>query len=143
VVMVYMGCDIHFHSEVKINGAWHHYSSHKISRDYWLFSILAGVRNYCGVVPISMPRGLPSDISPVTSLDRQIWGSDGHSDSFITSSEIPLVEKRWLSREDSRGGIRQVGTCFGTDWADFHDRIDFDGHRKNIEDVRWVFWFDN
>jgi len=41
-----MGCDIHWHSEVKVDGVWHHHSNPRISRDYWLFALLAGVRNY-------------------------------------------------------------------------------------------------
>lgn len=39
-----MGCDIHLHIEIKMNGLWRHYSMPHIERDYCLFGVMAGVR---------------------------------------------------------------------------------------------------
>lgn len=39
-----MGCDIHLHQEVKINGEWHHYRLAEMPRNYEVFEKMAGVR---------------------------------------------------------------------------------------------------
>lgn len=141
-----MGCDIHWHSEVKIDGVWHHYSANSIPRDYFLFALLADVRNYDrDVTPISSPRGFPDDASVVTKIDRDNWDADGHSHSYILSSEMPSVMAQWKA---FRGweGPDSVGFVFGCRWQDFTNRSrDEYTARKmaRIEDVRWVFWFDN
>jgi hypothetical protein len=60
-------------------------------RNYFLFAILAGVRNGSGgdpVVPISDPRGLPDDVSDETRDEANEWGLDGHSHSHFTLAEL-------------------------------------------------------
>lgn len=58
-------------------------------RDYTLFSILAGVRDYNGIYePISEPRGIPEDASDIVKKDKEDWGSDGHSHSYLTLKEL-------------------------------------------------------
>lgn len=58
------------------------------SRNYVLFSILAGVRNYQGIEPIAHPRGLPADVSSVVRADSNRWGEDGHSHSYLTVADL-------------------------------------------------------
>lgn len=142
-----MGCDIHWHSEVKVDGVWHHHSNPRISRDYWLFALLAGVRNYGNEVnPISEPRGFPEDASVITKIDRDRWGRDGHSDSIIEASEMKQVIEAWKAKRGYTGPDT-IGFLFGNYWSDFLVELRENEHeRKNyerIEDVRWVFWFDN
>ena len=49
-----MGCDIHAHLEIKIDGKWLYYSPVNINRNYNVFAKTAGVRNYTGkIIPIS------------------------------------------------------------------------------------------
>lgn len=67
-----MGCDIHLHTEVKIGGAWHHYSAPCVPRSYALFGKMAGVRG--GAAPIALPKGLPCFPSYITALDAARWG---------------------------------------------------------------------
>jgi hypothetical protein len=145
-----MGCDIHFHTEVKVDGTWHHHSNPKIERDYWLFALLANVRNYDDEVqPISDPRGLPSDVSVVTQIYREKDGVDGHSDTWIAANEMAEVCKKWNEKRVSgfgQGLHHQLGYLLGNYWGNFNElRSDeVDGKRyQRIEDVRWVFWFDN
>lgn len=66
-------------------------------RNYDEFAILANVRNGYGfagvdtgdaIKPISMPKGLPEDISEQVLLEAKQWGSDGHSHSYLTAKEI-------------------------------------------------------
>jgi hypothetical protein len=150
-----MGCDIHLHVEIKINGQWAHYNHPDISRNYRLFNKLAGVRSYTDeITPISNPRGLPADCSATTRLDRSRWDSDGHSDSWISAAEIAELE-RW-SRDDmgwvgalGRGWWMEdtFGYFFGNSyagWTQYPD--DYTNARLRelgVEDVRFVFWFDN
>ena len=72
-----MGCDLHLHTEVKINGKLHHYGSHRPHRNYDLFAKMANVRNYDEEIePISLPKGLPEDITELTKYDAELLGED-------------------------------------------------------------------
>lgn len=62
-------------------------------RHYFLFSLLANVRNEYGANPISEPKGLPDDVSFLVSEKSAEWGVDGHSHSFLTARE--LIEFNW------------------------------------------------
>jgi hypothetical protein len=145
-----MGADIHAHVEIKVDGEWHYYGQLMIDRDYALFAKMAGVRNtYNKIQPMFPLRGLPEDISFLTSLHRQDWGVDGHSDSWISSDEYQELSK-WY-REEYEGRITSIHGIqreswpvlylFGNSFRYFkkfkEDYPDF------VEDFRVVFWFDN
>lgn len=89
-----MGCDIHPHVEVRINGTWHHWSAPRIERDYSLFARMADVRNGepgnpNHVVPIASPRGLPPDgVSIPTEIAWHEDDGDGHSHSWLSGDEV-------------------------------------------------------
>ena len=108
-----MGCDIHLYTETlrSINGKlqWVNADHWELDRyfedstdwrdrlsvislwdirNYYMFSILAGVRNYSDNVPISEPRGFPDDVSPMVKFKKESWGSDGHSHSYFTLKEL-------------------------------------------------------
>jgi len=110
-----MGCDIHLYVEKRAkNGKWVYASAKKhrcntsfgeqYGYDYWydgrnysLFSILANVRNgwgFAGVptgegfIPISEPRGLPSNVCSKIKTESDGWGGDGHSHSWLTLKEL-------------------------------------------------------
>ncbi len=100
-------------------------------RDYFLFSILADVRNDDTVVPISYPRGIPDDPSYPYKLISENWDGDGHSHSYFTLEELLNV-----------------------DWDKYNtDEYGVDGFLETIEkmkginadpcDIRCVFFFDN
>lgn len=142
-----MGCDIHMHTEVKVNGKWLHYSHPIISRHYKLFALLADVRNDLGIVPISAPKGMPADTSDITRIECQHAGEDGHSHSYLTSKEITELGRRVNETRypheteplDLDSDI--VGYLSGNSWSQF-ERGD-SSHPAEYEDVRFVFWFDN
>lgn len=141
-----MGCDIHLHTEVKINGKWEHYSAPSLDRDYELFGKMAGIRS-CDTDPIALPRGLPADVAAVTEFDYKKWGVDAHTPSWLSADEIdqlcawansqyPDTDRPWLDWE-----TKQVGYLFGNSWSGF---TKYPGDRpEGLEDIRWVFWFDN
>jgi hypothetical protein len=145
-----MGCDIHAHGEVKINGEWHHWSQPYISRRYSLFARMANVRNHEGddwIEPISKPRGLPEDVTYLTKFDSDRWGVDGHSHSWLSGEELDQLEK-WTDAEfkkyETEGWWNlchhAIGYVFGNGWDVKKYPNDYpDG----VEDARLVFWFDN
>lgn len=64
------------------------------NRNYGLFSILAGVRNYSDNKPIAEPKGLPEDLSKEVKEDIEYWGTDGHSHSYFTLKELLDYQKQ-------------------------------------------------
>lgn len=115
-----MGCDIHFFTEYKrvIGGQpkWvsmdyfkhnPYFSSEESDdegpefdvvplfgrRDYRLFSLLAGVRNYSKIKPISEPRGMPLNACHIIEKECARWDGDGHSHSFFTLYELKEAQK--------------------------------------------------
>ena len=87
-----MGCDIHVYAENKKSTSayakWHFAGYMGVPRNYVLFALLAGVRNYYEFVPIAPPRGLPTDVTEETKAEADSWGSDGHSHSWLTLAEM-------------------------------------------------------
>lgn len=82
-----------------------------INRNYDLFAILANVRNGYGFagcdtgdgfVPISLPRGLPRDVSDEVKAKSDRWGVDGHSHTFLTLEE--LLKYNWKARSTKHRG---------------------------------------
>ena len=135
-----MGCDIHVYVEVKIEGSWYNYGTPYVSRNYTLFAKMADVRNYDSIIPIDTPRGLPTDISKVVEAARRKVGVDGHSDSWLSYDEF--VELREWFKE-------QTGHDF---WDENFDLFEMslytwrkyrEYYPEQVEDVRFVFWFDN
>lgn len=141
-----MGCDIHMHSEIKIDGEWHHYSEMEGFRNYDIFNKMAGVRGFGSPdKPISEPRGLPEDVSPATRLSS-VWDGDVHSHSWLSLKEITDLCK-WLrekSGTDRDGFIEQRFFGYlhgGTLWSEALEEGEL--QKLGIEDARIVFWFDN
>ena len=130
-----MGTDIHLHVELKINGRWEHYCSPNISRDYNLFAKMANVRNEDREInPISIPKGLPNDLSVITSYDFLTnWEKDAHSISWFSFKEICELEKY----------LNDNGTYLDTLFKCYLFGNAFDHLPKGVEDMRFVFWFDN
>lgn len=69
-----MGCDIHGFIDYDINYEeiyTRNFAKLSITRDYCLFTLLAGVRGdeIQGQKPISLPKGLPDKISCITQLE--------------------------------------------------------------------------
>ena len=67
-----MGCDIHFHIELKNGNEWVYYANPSLERNYKLFAFLANVRNDFKIIPISKPKGLPKDASLITKIEVPI-----------------------------------------------------------------------
>ena len=101
-------------------------------RNYNLFCALAHVRewHFEGKPPvIAELKGMPEDCCEETKMERESWGSDGHSDSWLTLKELEDFD--WSS--------------YGTTCDDFKNEVipKMKALAENPEDVRIVFWFDN
>ena len=128
-----MGCDVHIHAEVKINGKWEHLTEVNLSRNYSLFYKMAGVRgSELDIEPIDYPRGLPNDISRMTKIWVDYWDGDGHSHSWLNYDEIDKVtqflQEHYVYDDNTWELIELLGVL---------DII------PEFEDLRIVFWFDN
>lgn len=148
-----MGCDIHLHIEIRVNGKWEHYGAPQVQRDYDLFALMAGVRNYSNSVPVAKPKGLPEDVSLLTEMHWKSSVDDWHTPSWLDEEEIRELRKRYqqLYVEPVSGSghyldydleFGVLGTyIFGSRLTDFKDFPD--EHDMNYDAVRLVFWFDN
>lgn len=125
-----MGCDIHLHVEVKLNGKWEHLGHPTIDRWYLLFGKMAGVRTD-EVEPLSAPKGLPADMSVLTKHDAAGWAGDAHSMSWLGWDEIYALGE-WLTSTQKRY----------LEWEILHMYLPEKGESA-FEDLRFVFWFDN
>jgi hypothetical protein len=79
-----------------------------VARDYCVFAILAGVRNYSteagdAFVPVAPPRGLPGDVSPEVARLSEFWDGDGHSHSWLTLREVLAYD--WSRTVTYRGFV--------------------------------------
>ena len=116
-----MGCDIHLFLEKKLyDGTWKSacdwsenvdyedssfgefipVETYRI-RNYWIFAILAGVRNCYGLKPIKFPRGIPEDLSNALKNNFLEWGCDAHTPTHYTVQEI-FDHYRKLNEKEER-----------------------------------------
>jgi hypothetical protein len=140
-----MGCDIHLFVEVKVNEKWHCYNHPNVYRCYDLFAKMAGVRGE--ETPIATPRGLPSDVTEIVAFASQDYGVDGHSHSYLTSTEIQELEawaEAWCEKYCPGQTFwfnKQFGFLFGNSFSGY---FKYPNEYPNlINDFRFVFWFDN
>lgn len=95
-----MGCDIHpfIERRLKNDGPWHVASNVSLpsldGRNYNLFAMLADVRNGNEIEPIHELRGWPDDVDPEHREGIDVWGPDGHSQSWATVTELLAYAER-------------------------------------------------
>jgi hypothetical protein len=99
------------------------------SRNYYLFSILADVRNSGDVEPISYPRGIPKDASTGYLYSVNRWDSDGHSHSYFTLEELLNIDWNQYHKEYLEEFLEVIEQLKSID--------------KNPQKVRICFFFDN
>ncbi len=91
-----MGCDIHAQIERKTKYGWTSSGDPDIGRNYEMYAVLAGVRNYDDITPIAEPRGFPDEYpeypSQAMSAMREEMGADAHSLSWLTLAEIKAFD---------------------------------------------------
>ncbi len=106
-----------------------------ISRNYLLFSILAGVRdNGKGIVKVSEPRGLPIDVSEEIRLLSDEEGLNAHHHSWLLVSEV--LDYDWDQEYIENDKVYTYRECC-------NDLLLALEELGESEDFRIVFWFDN
>ena len=155
-----MGCYIYSYTETRDTktGKWGFSRLGPFTdQHYGSFGLLAGVRNYSAVTPISEPRGIPDDVSDEVRRKSKHSG-EAHNASWFTLAELlaydwdQLIEDRRCSREIRPGFWDGGSTCKSGDGKKMPAR-EFvgpglmDGIRQlqalphTREDVRVVFFF--
>lgn len=141
-----MGCNIHLHIEIKINNQWEHFGAPYMPRDYELYGKMAGVRDE-SIMPISAPKGIPEDITLLTKIDLK--QDSYHHASWLGVEEIEELEKWFNKRAELKKESfkwypgasfylffeQMTGYLFGNGF--------YNQERNGVQDVRFVFWFDN
>ena len=139
-----MGCDIHVHIEVKLDGRWEHYANPSVLRHYTLFTLLANVRSTSEIKPISEPRGLPEDCNGLTRYELE--HGEYHSHSYLDLKDLKKANKTWIKYMGMEDWT-VWGALFGEEqpylFDDWKDSFPFDNRDPKIEDVRIVFAFDS
>lgn len=146
-----MGCDIHTHIEIRYKGKWEHYACPSIDRNYALFGAMAGVRG--GGPAIVEPKGVPKDMSIITRLSWERWGTDAHTASWFNEEEIDQLSA-WLRKQaqksdklyltcDLEFGILKGTYMFGNSLTAFKHYDGYEYLPEGCDAVRLIFWFDN
>lgn len=103
-------------------------------RDYRVFSGLFGVCTPADgsfhVRPIAPSRGLPDNASGTVYVERNEFGPDGHSETWISARE--LLGAPWA-----------VLAPFPERWTGFRDVVTALARVHGPDRVRIVVWFDN
>lgn len=147
-----MGCDIHLFAEIKVKGKWELYARLPFPRWYGAFEKLAGVRGDVSEA-IAPPRGAPVDLSSALRFQLDYDGVGAHSVSWIDAKEIYTFDK-WLATQPAYRKPK-IFEHFSLEWEteiyffgnSFADVADYGeacrAVEKGVEDLRFVFWFDN
>lgn len=139
-----MGCDIHEHIEIKIDGEWVFIGGIYIGRDYSLFGVLAGVRDEeVECVSKGGHKGLPDDLSQGmielmegdTDWEAGQWHADNHSHSYLNLDELKLAKKVYK--------IYMKKIKYTRVFPINIKALEKLKEMPFVTDVRFVFWFDN
>ena len=142
-----MGTDIEIHVELRVRGVWEHWSAPHVDRDYRLFTRMAGVRSKGREEePIFKPKGLPGDMSLLTSMAAGWEGPDARVPSWLSRDELRVLQLWWEEHIEAELQARRGGgRSFETEIMGGY--LHGDSYTGNlpggIEDVRVVFWFSN
>ena len=142
-----MGCDIHLFVEVKVGNGWEMLIAEPdIDRYYPLFAKMGNVRNSQGIEPLSDCRGMPENPSKLF----EIAYNDGyeHSLSWLSSDEVKTLSD-WVTPDMMQPrnmvffGLESLIHCylFGNSFGSFKKYPD--SYPKEIQDFRFIFWFDS
>ncbi len=107
-------------------------------RNYLLFAILANVRNHYNIQPISLPKGLPDDVSPEVK-NQSDEENYAHTRSWLTLKELLEYDWQQTMADDNEEifPYEELVIPFVSDFIPRLSKID------EPENVRMVFWFDS
>jgi hypothetical protein len=126
-----MGADIHPYLEIKVNGKWELVGGLTESRNYSVFSLLAGVRGDDAPI-FSQADYLPNDVSVELEKYYESWIDDAHSLTVINYEDLFLIDKA-VAEEQAI-----LMNSFVGKWMKIIEKC-----MVFAEDARVVMWFDN
>lgn len=153
-----MGCDIHGFLEVRKNGKWElaelKGKQPFSQRHYITFGFLAGVRRH-NIPTVKHTSGLPTDSEYLNSLSENIYmgyaGSkyiqntrreeiyndmDYHSHGFVLLKDLSEFDYDQVVSDYNESLENLLGVNF---FEDIYTMRKLGG----VEDVRFIYWFDN
>ncbi len=144
--MIKVGCDCHEVIEIQINGKWFCIGGLTLNRNYYLFSVLANVRND-NDDPMECvsgdAKGLPDSMDKMSvflmsygnteSIEKELDDPDHHSHSFLNVKE--LEEAKEIYEEY----LKDKGWKFPEQLSNLKDLLKI----PEVEDARFIFCFDN
>ena len=80
-----------YHDEADVNASYFNRPEWDIGRNYAVFGRLAGVRSY-DIIPISEPKGVPTNISDEVFKHWKDGVGDWHTPSYFTAKELVDVK---------------------------------------------------
>lgn len=132
-----MGCDIHSHLEIKVEGKWRHRGDSYISGDYRLFAKMGNVWNSDqNIVPLNFSKGIPPDATEETLIDWRYEKSNAYGESWIGLEEIKELQTWYKKTYPEK--IHGLGEIYGYLYG-----YEIDYPPDFVEDVRIINWFDN
>lgn len=109
-----------------------------IGRHMPIFALFGCMDSYRGILPISLPRGIPVDASAEYHKICSVWGIDGHDHSYYTLKEV--IDYPYYNDVLENFMIRAlIGPNFFED-LEVLKKLAPDG---DFEKLRIVFFFDN
>lgn len=159
-----MGCDIHTTAERKTEAGYEPITNIEFTngsapfdwRDYGMFGLLAGVRNYSDIKPLSELKGIPKDVSRDVREEYDDWGMDAHSASWLYIDELvefkydEQMEDRRITMKMPNGVVSgaETATPGGGELMTYRKFLGeaFFADLSRLEECgadRIVFWFDN
>jgi hypothetical protein len=154
-----MGCDIHSYAEKKnAQGKWEVIPDFEPfeCRNYAVFGWLADVRNYSGLIPISMPRDIPKDASAEVADIFEEWDCDAHTPSWLSVEELlnfdydaTCEDLRYTKQTGPNswngGATCEPGEGKKTTYRELFGEYFFNDleELKKSGAERVIFWFDN
>ncbi len=101
---------------------------------------MAGVRNDGALKPVAEAKGIPEDITFLTRFCYDQQDGDLHHASWLGAEEIQrVIEQHFV--EDVWEAEDWFGYLFGNGWRGYSKYPE--DRPEKLEDIRWVFWFDN
>lgn len=139
-----MGRDIELHTEIKVNGVWHHYSKPRLDRS-------EGLWDYLKEHPEVAQRDLPEDATFTTVFCHYAEEIVAHDETYLNAAEIAELDDwveahhRMQPKLPGASFHPKLDYLFGNSWAGFHKWPDerTTSYPAEIEDIRFILWFDN
>lgn len=146
-----MGCSIHFHTEVKVNGRWEHFSNPEFPQSYEMFSLMAGVRKRENEmwIPFKLHSNcsVPHDLNVITRKSL-LEDSDIHSVCHYRAIEIKefyeyIEENKILIYSRVSRTIDSLDLFLERDFVGYFCGNSWLIQPHWVDDYRWIFGFDN